>query len=293
MFFKGREVMGIFIIVAGVALYLIFPTTKSTDRAKEDIKSVYSRDDYSKAKALSDESSNEYALKKLYALGDNATPEDIRRINFYERGGLISSTPEIMEISEEYADEIREEVHQMEEQGFYMVESVFNLEDSVGITLKLKKILQGLGSDSVHDGLDNVKNHLSFPPVDLKNSLFSDIPRMTSRASGTINYGRWSTISHYFKDPELGIITLDEQQAGPGGNTIHVLPEELNEQVNGHPAIYAVEVAKNNGQALTNLRWENNDVMYTLSVQQNSGTNEEIKAYVFELANSLPAPSTE
>jgi hypothetical protein len=61
----------------------------------------------------------------------------------------------------------------------------------------------------------------------------------------------------------------------------------LNEEINGNPARYTVEVSPN-GKAKTTLRWVNGIIMYTLIMQKNAGINNEAKSYFFELARSLP-----
>jgi hypothetical protein len=53
---------------------------------------------------------------------------------------------------------------------------------------------------------------------------------------------------------------------------MYILPVELNEEINGNPARYTVEVSPN-GKAKTTLKWVNGIIMYTLIMQKNSNWN--------------------
>ena len=197
-----------------------------------------------------------------------------------------------MEMSKGTVESIREKYHQMETRGYYNVEYVDDLNKNASLIQKIKGFFKASGASNYHDDLQNVNEHLSFSGTDFDNSLFSDIPRLASETYGSVSFDRWSAIKHIFEDPELGIIRLNEEQAGPAGKTIHVLPEQLNETINGNLANYTVEVASN-GSTLTTLRWVNGKNMYSMFMQRNAGLNDEAKNYFFELARSLPDPITD
>ena len=228
-------------------------------------------------------------MEALYKLGDSASPSDIREIDFYERGGIIAASAEIMELPKSAVESIRKTYHQMETQGYYNVEVVDDLSINAGLVQKLKGFFKASGASNYHDGLQSVNEHLSFSSTDLDISLFADIPRLASETYGSVSFGRWSAIKHIFESPEFGIIRLNEEQAGPAGKTMHVLPVELNEEINGNPAIYTVEDDAN-GLALASLKWVNGKNMYSLYMQGNTGIDNEAKTYFFDLARSLPDP---
>ncbi len=281
-----------------IMVYLLFYSTKIasvqlTEKKQVSVNNrpVTKKDKYTETKTFFLKAEKQ-ELEALYKLGDSASPFDIRRIDFYERGGLISSTPEIAGLSKGAVESIRRRFHQMEMRGYYNVELVNDLNENASLIQKLKGFFKAIGASNYHDGLQRVNEHLSFSSTDLNNSLFADIPRLASETYGSVSFGRWSAIKHIFEDPEFGIIRLNEEQAGPAGKTVHVLPVELNEEINGNPANYTVEVASN-GSVLTTLRWVNGKNMYSLYMQRNTGIDNEAKTYFFELARSLPDPEND
>jgi hypothetical protein len=94
--------------------------------------------------------------------------------------------------------------------------------------------------NNYHEGLQNANEHLSFIATDLDNSLFVNIPHLVSETYGSLSFDRWSSIKHFFEDPELGVVRLSEEHSGPAGMTMYILPVELNEEINGNPARYTI-----------------------------------------------------
>ncbi|GAW87552.1 conserved hypothetical protein [Bathymodiolus platifrons methanotrophic gill symbiont] len=229
-------------------------------------------------------------LDEIVSWGDDLTMEQIRKRDFYLKGGLIVASPEVKGGSESRLKKIRDNFHDMEVKGYYEVKrNNTNLRDHLGIVSKLKAIAKGLAPESFHADIKSISNYLRFEPTDINNSLFSEIPRISSNTYGSLAGDRWSAIKHIFDDPYLGVIRLDERRSGPGGRTKHVLPEELNKTVNGLPARYTVSVDPD-GLPLAQLLWVNGKNMYVITAQWNTGTDSQARAYFFRLAESLPNP---
>lgn len=292
-FLKKKGVISFCVISVVIAIYLFLPfhsLTKLPNKkqvATTSTRSVVKDDEYLRNMSWPTEEIDKQELNRLYELGNTATPRDLRDIEFYEQGGLVSSTPEMMELSKEGVEFIKNRFRLMDNQGYYEVDFVDDLTINMGGSFKVKKILKALGASNYHEGIQNVNEHLSFIATDLDNSLFVNIPHLVSQTYGSLSFDRWSSVKHFFEDPELGIVRLSEQRSGPAGETMYILPVELNEEINGNPARYTVEVSPN-GKAKTTLRWVNGIIMYTLIMQKNAGINNEAKSYFFELARSLP-----
>lgn len=296
IYFRHHWLKIIFVVSGMIAIkYLFFSTATPPDQVV--IKSSLTASSLSEKKDEQNPEIKKYflsaeaqiRLEELYQLGESATPSDLRRIDFYERGGLISSTPEIMELSTDTVEYIKENIRLMEVQGYYIVDFVDDLNENASFIRKLKSFFKYTGASNYHKGLQGVNEYLRFSATDINNSLFVNMERIASETYGSLSLGRWSALKHIFEDPDLGIIRLNEKLAGPGGTTIYVLPEELNEEINGNPAIYTVEVTAD-GSALTTLVWVNGRNMYSMLMQRNAGIDNEAKKHFFELARSLPDP---
>ncbi len=234
MFLRNHWVISLLVIsgIIVVMYLLLYSATNAPIQLTEKTPvsaptgSAANKDKYAEASPFSVDPGKQ-ELESLYALGSSASPFDLRRIDFYEKGGLISASPELMEMSENGVKSIEEKYRQMESQGYYNVAFVTDLSRSAGLINKLKGFFKASGASNYHEGLQRVNEHLSFSAVDLNNSLFADIPRLVSETYGSVSYGRWSAIKHIFEHPEFGIIRLNEEQAGPAGKTVHLLPVEF------------------------------------------------------------------
>lgn len=280
-------------VVIVIYLFLSLPklpnkkqVATSNSKVATSIRSVVKDDEYSRNMSWTKEIDRQ-ELNRLYELGNTATPRDLRDIEFYEQGGLVSSTPEMMELSKDGVEFVKNKFRLMDNQGYYEVDFVDDLTINMGFSFKVKKILKAIGASNYHEGLQNANEHLSFIATDLDNSLFVNIPHLVSETYGSLSFDRWSSIKHFFEDPELGVVRLSEEHSGPAGMTMYILPVELNEEINGNPARYTVEVSPN-GKAKTTLKWVNGIIMYTLIMQKNAGIDNKAKSYFFELARSLP-----
>ncbi len=229
-------------------------------------------------------------LKEIASWGDDLTVAQIRKRDFYLKGGLIVVPPEVRGVPESVLRDIHNNFHDMKVKGYYEVDSNnTDLTHHLSLISELKRMSKILDPGSFHPDIKSISSHLRFAPTDLNNSLFSSIPRISSNTYGSRAGGRWSAIKHLFDDPELGVIRLDEMKSGPGGHTEYVLPEELNQTVNGLPASYTVSVGPD-GLPFANLLWVNDKNMYSMSIQRNTGTDPQAKEYFFSLAESLPNP---
>ena len=174
MFFKNHWLLGMFVFGGVVIMmYLLFYSTKTPQLSEKkqvsvsvDKRPVVKKDKYSKIKNFGQKYA-EKNLEALYKLGDSASPSDIREIDFYERGGIIAASAEIMELPKSAVESIRKTYHQMETQGYYNVEVVDDLSINAGLVQKLKGFFKASGASNYHDGLQSVNEHLSFSSTDL------------------------------------------------------------------------------------------------------------------------------
>jgi hypothetical protein len=166
--------------------------------ATTSTRSVVKDDEYLRNMSWPTEEIDKQELNRLYELGNTATPRDLRDIEFYEQGGLVSSTPEMMELSKEGVEFIKNRFRLMDNQGYYEVDFVDDLTINMGVSFKVKKILKALGASNYHEGIQNVNEHLSFIATDLDNSLFVNIPHLVSQTYGSLSFDRWSSVKHFY-----------------------------------------------------------------------------------------------
>ena len=96
MFLRNHWVISL-LVACGVIviIYLLLYSTANAPiqltqktQASVPTKFVVKNDKYAEAKTFFKKTQKKM-LEELYRLGDSASPSDLRRINFYERGGLI------------------------------------------------------------------------------------------------------------------------------------------------------------------------------------------------------------
>ncbi|GFO76168.1 hypothetical protein BPLS_P3800 [Bathymodiolus platifrons methanotrophic gill symbiont] len=97
---------------------------------------------------------------------------------------------------------------------------------------------------------DEAANKLVTEPANLEGTPFNDGELLGAHTGGSYRDGKWTDISRYYKFDDLGVVELSENDYLTSGGRMQMTQELINEDVNGRPAIYRVNVS-NSGAALT------------------------------------------
>ncbi len=120
-------------------------------------------------------------------------------------------------------------------------------------------------------------------PIDLEGTLFEDKKIIGAVTGGAFVDGKWTDIARLFEFEEFGVVQLQEDES----LAILLSEEAINEDVNGNPAMYTVQVSES-GQSLTSISWVTDDKQYTVSMNKNASEDEKLKEDFINLARSLP-----
>lgn len=128
---------------------------------------------------------------------------------------------------------------------------------------------------------------LSVEPANLEGTPFSDKKVVSRQVSGTYNKGKWSTLSRVYEFDNLSLVELSEDDYISGNGKVVFAEDSINEDINGNPAIFEVEVSPS-GKAVTSLAWATDFKYYKLTMEKNASSNEDMKAEFLNLARSVP-----
>ncbi len=134
---------------------------------------------------------------------------------------------------------------------------------------------------------EDAANQLVKEPVNLEYTPFNDGELLGAHIGGSNHDGKWTDISRFYKFDDLGIVELSEDDYVTKGSRIQVTEELINEDVNGMPATYRVNVS-NSGAALTLIAWDTDSKSYELDVEKNGAKDDSVKQRLLELARSIP-----
>ncbi|GAW87834.1 conserved hypothetical protein [Bathymodiolus platifrons methanotrophic gill symbiont] len=128
---------------------------------------------------------------------------------------------------------------------------------------------------------------LSLEPSNLEGTPFYDKKVVSRQVSGTYNKGKWSTLSRVYEFENLILVELSEDDYTSGHGKVVFAEDSINEDINGNPAIFEVEVSPS-GKAVTSLVWATDSKYYKLIMEKNASSNEDLKGEFLNLARSVP-----
>ncbi|TXL03618.1 hypothetical protein BMR07_14755, partial [Methylococcaceae bacterium CS1] len=131
-------------------------------------------------------------------------------------------------------------------------------------------------------------NQLVKEPANLEGTPFDDGELLGANLGGSNHDGKWTDISRFYKFDDLGVVKLKEVDFITSRGRIQVTEELINEDVNGIPATYLVNVS-NSGAAVSLVFWATDSKEYTLYAEKNGAKDEGVKQRLLELARSIPA----
>ncbi|GFO75317.1 hypothetical protein BPLS_P2474 [Bathymodiolus platifrons methanotrophic gill symbiont] len=135
---------------------------------------------------------------------------------------------------------------------------------------------------------DEAANQLVKEPANLEGTPFDDGELLGAHTGGSNHDGKWTNISRFYKFDDLGVVKLREVDYITSRGRIQMTQELINEDVNGRPAIYRVNVS-NSGAAVTLVSWATDSKKYVLYAEKNGAKDESVKQRLLELAQAIPA----
>ncbi|TXL22171.1 hypothetical protein BMR03_09790 [Methylococcaceae bacterium HT2] len=178
-----------------------------------------------------------------------------------------------------FKDMTEKAVKEMEERGYTSVE-----ESDVRT---ISRVLEPRFKDLMLS-YDEAANQLVKEPANLEGTPFDDGELLGANTSGSNHDGKWTDISRFYKFDDLGVVKLKEVDFITSRGRIQVTEELINEDVNGIPATYLVNVS-NSGAAVSLVFWATDSKEYTLYAEKNGAKDEGVKQRLLELARSIPA----
>ncbi|WP_221901282.1 hypothetical protein [Bathymodiolus platifrons methanotrophic gill symbiont] len=178
-----------------------------------------------------------------------------------------------------FKDMTEKAVKEMEERGYTSVE-----ESNVRT---ISRVLEPRFKDLMLS-YDEAANQLVKEPANLEGTPFNDGELLGAHTGGSNHDGKWTNISRFYKFDDLGVVELGETDYITSRGRIQMTQELINEDVNGIPAMYRVNVS-NSEAAVSLVSWATDSKKYVLYVEKNGAKDEGVKQRLLELARSIPA----
>lgn len=164
-----------------------------------------------------------------------------------------------------HADIERKQIEQQRSQGFYSAEV-----GEVANTPAAKRATTMQGHVPGHDraffSVAEVRDDLLVEPVDLGSSELSAANLLEVRFGGSHVRGKWTGLGRSFDVPELGVVILNETDHAAGKESVTMIKEWVNIEVNGQPGT-ARTARDASGRTLVTIGWANERKLYSLQLQ--------------------------
>jgi hypothetical protein len=211
---------------------------------------------------------------------DFSIPEELPFPNEFSsmKEGVSIVSFEDQPIPDEFKTATRRVQQQMEEQGYTDAS-----EDDVNhvsnyLSPQSQKYLQ-----SHEEAADSFISET----IDIEGTPFDGKKMIGAMGGGVEKDGQWTGLTRLYEFEDLGVVKLDEDDHIAAGSRIQLTKELINENINGNPAIYTVQVSSSD-KALTKITWATESKKYSLSMNKNASKDEILKEDFIDLARSLP-----
>jgi hypothetical protein len=167
----------------------------------------------------------------------------------------------------ERAGMMRKQIAQQNGQGFYTVEAgeITDMRSSVrAATLsrpgRLARIDRAFGS------IEEIQPRLLLTPVSLGESGLDEAVLTDIRLAGGLVGDRWTGLTRTFDVPNFGLIVLNETDHVAGNESVSLIEEWLNVEINGSRGTMKTAHAAD-GKATVVVGWANERKIYSLQLQ--------------------------
>lgn len=164
----------------------------------------------------------------------------------------------------EHADVERKHVEQQRLWGFYSAEA-----SEVAIP-RFKRAAAEREHLPRHDrafaSLQEIQNDILVKPIGLGSSGLSAASLLEVRLGGSHIKGKWTGLARSFDVPELGLVILNETDHAAGKESVTMVKEWVNIEINGQPGT-AKTARDASGHTLVTVGWANDRKLYSLQLQ--------------------------
>jgi hypothetical protein len=211
---------------------------------------------------------------------------DLTKAN-YRPGLHIVPLAESWNIGSELAT-TQKQIEQQRLQGFYHAEPT----DVIDIRALTKAgAMQRLDSlpwhDRVFHSVDDVRSRLAVTPIGLGNSRLASADMLELRISGGLVNDRWTGLTRTFEIVGLGFVILNETDHAAGRESVSLIEEWINTDVNGSRG--TVKTARDDfGGSMVTVGWANERKIVSLRLQPSLPEQTEAnQAALLEIARAL------
>lgn len=187
----------------------------------------------------------------------------------------------------EQAKEIRRQIDEQRSRGFYLAENdkVPDLRAAVRAAANQRGYIPR--HDRTFHSLTEIQDDILVKPIDLGPSALSSARLLEVRLGGACLRGKWSGLARTFEVADLGLVILDEADHAASRESVTVVEEWLNTDVNGQQG--SVKTARStSGRTLVSVSWANQRKLYSLQLQPNHPeATVENQARLLEIARNL------
>lgn len=187
----------------------------------------------------------------------------------------------------EQAEETRKQIEEQRSRGFYTVgpDKVIDRRAAMRSSANQRGYIPR--HDRTFRTLTEIKDDLVVRPIDLATSELASATLMEVRLGGNYHHGKWTGVSRTFEVPDLGLVVLDEKDHAASRDSVTVVQEWVNTDVNGNAG--TVKTARNkSGRSLVLVGWANRRKLYSLELQPNRPEAiEKNQARLLEIARKL------
>lgn len=189
---------------------------------------------------------------------------DISKIN--RMPGLhIVPLSESWSTSDHAETELRR-IEQQRRRGFYSSAA----DDVVDIRAAMRAVKTERAYIPRHDrafrSLSDVHQDILVKPVDLGSSALSAATLLEVRLGGSYVRGKWTGVARSFEVPELGVVILNETDHAAGRESVSMIKEWVNIDINGQPGT-AKTARASTGLTIVTVGWANERKLYSLQLQ--------------------------
>ncbi|MGF6711733.1 hypothetical protein QFZ41_002697 [Luteibacter sp. W1I16] len=208
--------------------------------------------------------------------------------------GKINATPglHVVPLNESWstpgqAEVERKQIDQQRSRGFYLAEAG----EVVDVRARMKAAATERGKLPRHDkafrSLKDVRKDLLVNPAELGTSELSSATLMEVRLGGSYVNGKWTGVARTFEVPGLGLIVLNETDHAAGKESVTLIQEWMNIDVNGQSGT-AKTARDASGRTLVTVGWVNERKIYSMRLQPlHPETHEANQARLLEIARKL------
>lgn len=166
----------------------------------------------------------------------------------------------------DHADIELRQIEQQRSRGFYSsgTDDLVDIRAAMGAVKTERSYIPR--HDRAFRSLSEVSKDILVKPVDLGPSALSAATLLEVRLGGSYVRGRWTGLARSFEVPELGVVILNETDHAAGRESVSMIKEWINIDVNDQPGT-SKTARSSTGRTIVTVGWANQRKLYSLQLQ--------------------------